>query len=83
MASITVDKLYISRRRDLELTLLGGSDKAREKTIQTAELHRPGLALTGFLERFTNRRVQVLGERWIVLKVHHRDVFRPLLYSHC
>ena len=31
------------------------------KQILNAELHRPGLALTGFLERFANRRVQILG----------------------
>lgn len=70
MASITVEKLYVSRRRDLELTLLGGSDIARQKAIQTAELHRPGLALTGFFERFTNRRIQVLGETEVAYLNH-------------
>ena len=70
MASITVEKMYVSRRRDLELTLLSGSDAARQKVISTAELHRPGLALTGFFERFTNRRIQVLGETEIAYLNH-------------
>ncbi len=32
------------------------------RTIHNAELNRPGLALTGFLDRFPNKRIQVLGE---------------------
>jgi HPr kinase/phosphorylase len=70
MPSITVEKLYVSRRRDLELTLLGGSEIARQKTIGSAELHRPGLALTGFFERFTNRRIQILGETEVAYLNH-------------
>ena len=70
MALITVEKLYISRQRDLELTMLTGSDTARQKPINTAELHRPGLALTGFFERFTNRRIQILGETEVAYLNH-------------
>ncbi len=62
MAVITVEKLFNSRKHDLELTLLSGRDAGLAKEVQSAELHRPGLALTGFFERFTNKRIQILGE---------------------
>lgn len=57
-----VDKLYTERKQELELTLLGGRDKGRKRLIQTAALHRPGLALTGFFDRFAHTRIQLLGE---------------------
>jgi HPr kinase/phosphorylase len=72
MASITVEKLFLSRKRDLELTLLSGNESALNETIDTAELHRPGLALTGFFERFTNRRVQIMGETELAYLNHLR-----------
>lgn len=62
MATIIVDKLYQERKQELELTLLCSSDKGKNKTIFNAELHRPGLALTGFLDRFPRKRIQILGE---------------------
>ncbi len=62
MANITVEKLYEARNQDLELTLLSGNNAGLQKTIHNAELHRPGLALTGFFERYANKRIQVLGE---------------------
>ncbi len=60
--NITVEKLFNSRKQDLELTLLNHSENGLKKKILNAELHRPGLALTGFFERFPNKRVQVMGE---------------------
>ncbi len=62
MAGITVEKLYHARNQDLELTLLNSNEAGLNKEIRHPEVHRPGLALTGFFERFANRRVQVLGE---------------------
>jgi len=62
MLGITVEKLFKSRNRELELTALNSTQASMSKVIQHPELHRPGLALTGFLERFPNRRIQVLGE---------------------
>lgn len=62
MSKLTVGTVYSSRRQDFELTLISGNEAGLEKPINNAELHRPGLALTGFLERFASRRVQVLGE---------------------
>ena len=61
MVSITVEKFYSANTQDLELTLLN-SEAGMKKVINNPELHRPGLALTGFVERFVSKRVQVLGE---------------------
>ncbi|MFQ5454327.1 MAG: HPr kinase/phosphorylase, partial [Candidatus Zixiibacteriota bacterium] len=62
MANITVEKLFTTRGQELELTLLSNNEKGLNKKINNAELHRPGLALTGFFERFSNKRIQILGE---------------------
>ncbi|RME31068.1 MAG: HPr(Ser) kinase/phosphatase, partial [Candidatus Zixiibacteriota bacterium] len=62
MAVINVDKLFTERRQDLELTLLTHNEASLKKAIHTAALHRPGLALTGFFERFPNNRIQIFGE---------------------
>lgn len=62
MAEITVQKLFDSRNQDLEMTLLTRGADGLQREISNAELHRPGLALTGFYERFSNKRIQILGE---------------------
>jgi HPr kinase/phosphorylase len=62
MSGITVEKLYNSRNQELELTALNSNQAGMKKVIQHPDLHRPGLALTGFFERFSNKRIQVLGE---------------------
>jgi len=70
MIQITIEKLYKSRNQDLELTLLSSSEQALKKIIHNAELHRPGLALTGFFERFANKRIQILGETEMTYIAH-------------
>ena len=62
MADITVEKLTESRKQDLDLTLLTSNRDGLKKIINNPELHRPGLALTGFYERFASKRIQILGE---------------------
>ena len=62
MAEVSVEKLYNTRKQDLELTLISHNEDGLKKQVNNPELHRPGLALTGFMERFPNRRIQVLGE---------------------
>ena len=61
MPSLTVEKFFSSRHQDFELTLLN-TDAGMRKVITNPELFRPGLALTGFFERFASKRVQILGE---------------------
>jgi len=58
---VTVEKMYRERKDVLELTLLTNEDGLKRK-IPTNEVHRPGLALAGFVERFASQRTQVLGE---------------------
>ena len=61
MEIITVEKMYGERKDVLELTLLTNENGLKRK-IPTNEIHRPGLALAGFVERFANQRTQVLGD---------------------
>lgn len=58
--SLTVEKLYRDNREKLKLELLT-SDAGFRKPIVDSELHRPGLALAGFIDLFTYNRVQILG----------------------
>ncbi|HOP06594.1 MAG TPA: HPr(Ser) kinase/phosphatase [candidate division Zixibacteria bacterium] len=62
MPQITVEKLFNSRGQDFELTLLNSGEAGMKKVIRNPEIHRPGLALTGFFERFASERTQILGE---------------------
>lgn len=66
MAVMTVEKFYQNRKRDLELTLIAGGDESLKRLISNSELHRPGLALAGFFERFPNERIQIMGETEMV-----------------
>ncbi len=67
---ITVEKLYTGRNRELELTLLNNNEAGMKRPILNAEIHRPGLALTGFFERFAATRVQILGETELAYLSH-------------
>jgi len=61
LAEITVETVFRERKDYLMLTLLNSRESLRRR-IQSAEIHRPGLALGGFVERFPHRRTQVLGQ---------------------
>jgi len=58
--SLTVGIVYNDIKKRLKLSLLN-SKNGLGRTIINPELHRPGLALTGFLDLFTYDRIQVLG----------------------
>jgi HPr kinase/phosphorylase len=58
---VTVEKMFKERKEVFELTLLT-QENGLKKRILNSEIHRPGLALAGFTERFANKRTQVLGE---------------------
>lgn len=62
MAELTVEKLYQARTRDLELTVLSGNEQSLKKSIRLPQIHRPGLALAEFFQRFPSDRIQMLGE---------------------
>lgn len=61
MAETTVEKLFQARKRDLELTLISGNEQCLHRIIRSPEIHRPGLALAGFFDRFPAERIQILG----------------------
>jgi HPr kinase/phosphorylase len=61
METVTVERLLEDRRTQFDLTILAGRAGLKGK-ILNAEIHRPGLALSGFTDRYPNKRTQVLGE---------------------
>lgn len=60
MNEITVETLYYENKKRLKLEILNNDD-GFEKVIKEPELHRPGLALSGFVDVFTYNRVQIIG----------------------
>ncbi len=58
--SITIGFLYERNKDRLRLKLLNG-EIGFEKTIIDKNVHRPGLALAGYVELFTFNRVQIFG----------------------
>ncbi|OPX33652.1 HPr kinase/phosphorylase [candidate division KSB1 bacterium 4484_188] len=58
--ALTVGQFYSDNCHKLKLQLLN-SNAGFERIISTPELHRPGLALAGFLDVFTYDRIQILG----------------------
>ena len=59
-AELTVGDLLKEQGERLRLELLSG-EKSLARRIAVADLNRPGLALSGFLDRFRAERVQVFG----------------------
>ncbi|MBI2619918.1 MAG: HPr kinase/phosphorylase [Ignavibacteriales bacterium] len=58
--SITVGFMYEANKERLQLRTLNG-DVGFEKEVRDKNIHRPGLALAGYVELFTYDRVQVFG----------------------
>jgi HPr kinase/phosphorylase len=57
---LTIGTLFFENQKKLKLQLLN-TDNGLNRVVSTSLLHRPGLALAGFLEPFTYDRVQILG----------------------
>lgn len=60
MDKLNVKTLYVEMQDLLGLEIVNG-DFSFAKPITEGDLHRPGLALTGFVKVFTYRRVQIFG----------------------
>lgn len=60
MSELTIKELLATYGRLLGLKLVAG-ESGLERTINNSDAHRPGLALTGFVELFTLDQVQLLG----------------------
>jgi len=57
---ITVEELYLDNSERLSMSIINNEDSFNRR-IKEQELHRPGLALSGFIEVFTYWRVQIMG----------------------
>ena len=59
--AVTVGKLIERLRAPLQLEQLGGAH-GHDREIENPDVSSPGLALAGYVGRFTAQRVQILGE---------------------
>jgi len=59
--SIGVARLFEDQREELQLELLSESLASRAE-ITVADVHRPGMALMGFVENFLPERIQILAQ---------------------
>ena len=61
MQTLTTARLYEDQRDELQLEVLTESlASCREITI--SDIHRPGMALMGFVDNFLPERIQILGQ---------------------
>lgn len=58
--SIEVNLFYDKFKDNLKLSLVAG-DEGLKKVIKEKSINRPGIALSGFLESFAARRIQLFG----------------------
>jgi HPr kinase/phosphorylase len=61
MPEITVEELYKEHKEEFELYVLTNATSLKKK-IETPAIHRPGLALAGFTQRFPHKRPLIIGE---------------------
>ncbi|MFO7847974.1 MAG: HPr(Ser) kinase/phosphatase [Balneolaceae bacterium] len=54
-----IDRLH--NRLNIDIKLVAGQPVAEDKFVTGADLHRPGLALAGYIDLFTYEKVQVIG----------------------
>jgi len=58
--SLAVARLFEVMQSDLSLEIVGGF-QGMGRSVFTADVNRPGLALSGYLEYFASDRIQILG----------------------
>jgi len=61
VSDITVEVFFQAKREEFELELLS-STLDSPASITVSDIHRPGLALSGFTQNFLSERIQILGE---------------------
>ncbi|MFH1007364.1 MAG: HPr(Ser) kinase/phosphatase [Candidatus Latescibacterota bacterium] len=69
---ISIRKLLEEYGTRLALQLVGG-ETGLDRRLLNHEIHRPGLALTGFVELYTYDRLQVLGNTELLYLSHLSD----------
>ncbi len=78
--SITVEYLFNANKHRLKLKCLTG-DTGFDNKVSDKNIHRPGLALAGYVELFTYNRVQVVGNTEIRYLNHLTPEKRSQAYS--
>lgn len=61
MKKITIREFFEAKKKDFALSVVTES-KTLENFITEPQINRPGLALSGFYERFAYKRIQIFGE---------------------
>ena len=61
MKELTVKQFFDLKKKDLVLSMVT-NPVTLEKQITDSNINRPGLALTGYIERFPYQRIQIIGE---------------------
>lgn len=57
---LSIGELFREKQVEWDLSLVAG-EAGLERQLETAELNRPGLALAGYYEVFSNDRIQIIG----------------------
>lgn len=70
--SIDVETLYKENQDSLKLVIVNNNASFRRR-IREGEIHRPGLALSGFVKVFTYWRVQIFGDT----EISYLKTFKP------
>lgn len=63
--SLTIKQISTDNRARLKLRLVSGA-AGIDRLVIEKDVHRPGLALAGFVQMFSHSRVQILGETEIL-----------------
>ncbi|MBN2379998.1 HPr(Ser) kinase/phosphatase [candidate division WOR-3 bacterium] len=58
---ISVSQLFLERNQEFKLKMVAGEGGMEKCFISSMDIHRPGLALSGFTGDFPSDRLQVLG----------------------
>ena len=74
--TLSVGSLLQDTREALQLELVNGIEQG-PLPVTVTDIHRPGLALAGFMQNYLNERIQVLGETEVLyLNTRPEDVRR-------
>lgn len=57
---VTVQEILREQKETLKLEVISGA-KSLHRAVSVAEVNRPGLALSGYLEHFRAERIQIIG----------------------
>jgi HPr kinase/phosphorylase len=73
--TLAVSQLLLDTREMLSLDLVNGVDEG-PIPVTVTDIHRPGLALAGFMQNYLNERIQILGETEILYLTTRTEAVR-------